>query len=166
MLISTGIPTEEDLRAVTPPAQRRKLGPVAMAECFQKIPCNPCAAACPRGAITMKHDINDCPEVNFDLCNGCGACLTRCPGLAIFIIDESWSGTSALIKLPFEYLPLPEAGQYAQGLNRAGEELGWFKVVRIIPGSSRSLTHTIYLEVPQELSMEIRNIREGGYRNG
>ena len=89
MLISTGIPTEEDLRAVTPPAQRRKLGPVAMAECFQKIPCNPCAAACPRGAITMKHDINDCPEVNFDLCNGCGACEYVCPTSAYRNYDAS-----------------------------------------------------------------------------
>ena len=69
------------------------------------------------------------------------------------------------MKLPFEYLPLPQAGQYAMGLNRAGEELGWFKVVQVIKGSARNLTHTICLEVPKELSMEVRNIREGGYRD-
>lgn len=166
MLISTGIPTKEDLQGVTPPAQRRAKGPVAMAECFQKIPCNPCAASCPVKAIHIGEDINECPTIDFDLCTGCGTCLTKCPGLAIFIVDESQGDTTALVRLPFEYLPLPEAGQYAMGLDRAGGELGWFKVARVIRGNSRNLTHTICLEVPKELSMEVRNIREGGYRNG
>ncbi len=166
MLISTGIPTKEDLQGVTPPAQRRAKGPVAMAECFQKIPCNPCAASCPVKAIHIGEDINECPTIDFDLCTGCGTCLTKCPGLAIFIVDESQGDATALVRLPFEYLPLPEAGQYAMGLDRAGGELGWFKVARVIRGNSRNLTQTICLEVPKELSMEVRNIREGGYRNG
>ena len=80
MLISTGIPTKEDLQGVTPPAQRRAKGPVAMAECFQKIPCNPCAASCPVKAIHIGEDINECPTIDFDLCTGCGTCLTKCPG--------------------------------------------------------------------------------------
>ena len=113
----------------------------------------------------MGNDINECPKIDFDLCTGCGVCLTKCPGLAIFIIDETYGADTALVKLPFEYLPLPQAGQYAMGLNRAGEELGWFKVVQVIKGSARNLTHTICLEVPKELSMEVRNIREGGYRD-
>ena len=166
MLISTGIPTKEDLAGVMPPAQRLAKGPVAMVECFQKIPCDPCAASCPAKAIQMGDDINECPKIDFDKCTGCGVCLTKCPGLAIFIIDETYSDTTALVKLPFEYLPLPEAGQYAMGLDRAGKELGWFKVARVVKGSSRNLTCTVCVEVPRELAMEVRNIREGGYRNG
>ena len=166
MLISTGIPTKEDLQGVMPPARRLAKGPVAMAECFQEIPCDPCAASCPSKAIQMGGDINECPKIDFDLCTGCGVCLTKCPGLAIFVIDETYGDATALVKLPFEYLPLPEAGQYAMGLDRAGKELGWFKVARVIKGSSRNLTCTVCVEVPKELSMEVRNIREGGYRNG
>lgn len=165
MLISTGIPTKEDLQGVTPSAERLAKGPVAIAECFQKIPCNPCVAACAQKAISMGEDINQCPVIDFDSCTGCGVCLTRCPGLAIFIVDETYSDTTAVVRLPFEYLPLPQAGQYAMGLNRSGEELGWFKVVKVIKGSPRNLTHTIWLEVPKQLSMEVRNIREGGYRD-
>ena len=85
MLISTGIPTKEDLQGVTPPAQRRAKGPVAMAECFQKIPCNPCAASCPVKAIHIGEDINECPTIDFDLCTGCGTCAARCPQQALSV---------------------------------------------------------------------------------
>ncbi|QJW44353.1 hypothetical protein HA075_22045 [bacterium BFN5] len=48
-------------------------GPTAIFECLQPIPCNPCADACPRGAITVK-EINDCPTLDKERCNGCGIC--------------------------------------------------------------------------------------------
>lgn len=166
MLISTGIPTKEDLQGVMPPAQRLAKGPVAMAECFQKIPCNPCSKACVKKAIRVEPDINQTPKVDFDVCNGCGVCLARCPGLAIFVVDMTYSETEALVKLPFEFLPVPQEGQLACGLNRAGEELGWFPVVKVISGGKKNMTYTISLAVPKELAMEVRNIRAGGYRDG
>ena len=61
MLAVDGIPTNEDLRAVLPEPGRLKQGPVAVIECFQQIPCNPCAEACPRGAITMPGSISERP---------------------------------------------------------------------------------------------------------
>ena len=156
MLIQTGIPSAEDILTVTPSEERFAKGPVAIAECFQKIPCNPCTMACAKKAIRVEPDINQTPRVDFDVCNGCGVCLTRCPGLAIFIVDKTYSDTEALIKLPFEFLPLPKEGQLACGLNRAGEEMGWFPVVKVIPGSKTNKTCT----------MEVRNIRAGGYQDG
>ncbi len=165
MLISTGIPSKEDIEKVKPSSQRLKKGPSVMIECFQNIPCNPCVASCRQGAITMAEDINSLPVVDFDKCTGCGLCVTRCPGLAIFIIDETFSQDKALVKLPFEYLPVPQVGQYACGLNRAGQEMGWFRVNRVTSGGKKNMTNVISLEVPHELSMEVRNIRDGGYRN-
>ncbi len=44
----------------------------------------------------------------------------KCPGLAIFIIDETYSETEATVLLPYEYLPLPKEGDYVTGLNRGG----------------------------------------------
>ena len=166
MLINDGIPTREDIQGVMPSPDRLAAGPVAIAECFQKIPCNPCTKACVKKAITVEPDINSTPVVDFDVCNGCGACVLRCPGLAIFIVDMTFSETHALVKLPFEFLPLPEEGQLAMGLNRAGEELGYFQVHRSVAGTGKNLTSRIELIVPRELAMEVRNIKAGGYRNG
>jgi Fe-S-cluster-containing hydrogenase component 2 len=165
MLINDGVPTKENIAEVTPSEERFKLGPVAIAECFQEIPCNPCTKACVKKAIRVEPDINSRPHVDFDVCNGCGSCLFKCPGLAIFIVDKTYSDTEALVKLPFEFLPVPEAGQYACGLDRAGNELGWFKVIKVVSGGKANMTQQITLAVPQELAMEIRNIRAGGYRN-
>lgn len=165
MLISTGIPSKEDIAGVTPPAERLAQGPVAMIECFQEIPCNPCVAACSKGAITMGRDINSLPVADFEKCNGCSLCVSRCPGLAIFVVDQTYSEDTALVKLPFEYVPVPKEGQYARGLNRAGEALGWFKVNKVTSGGKKNMTQVISLEVPQALAMEIRNIEVGGYRD-
>ena len=113
MLIQTGIPDKEAIEAVTPDETRFLKGAVAIAECFQKIPCNPCTKACVKKAIHIEPDINETPKIDFDVCNGCGACMLKCPGLAIFIVDKTYSSTEALIKLPFEFLPLPKKGELA-----------------------------------------------------
>ena len=165
MLINDGIPTKEDLLKIDPPPERLASGPVVIVECFQEIPCNPCIKACRRGAITMPRDINDIPLVDFDLCNGCGLCISLCPGLAIFVVDKTYSEDFALVKLPFEYVPLPQAGQYAVALDRAGKELGWFEVIKVTSGGKKNMTYTISLAVPQELAMEVRSIRVGGYKD-
>ena len=165
MLTETGIPTKENISAVTPPDERFAKGPVVVVECFQEIPCDPCVDACNFHAITKPKDINDLPQVDFDKCNGCGACIAQCPGLAIFVVDKTHSATHAVVRIPYEYVPVPEKGWYACGLNRAGEEMGWFEVVRVISGGAKNKTTVLWLAVPQELSMEVRNIRAGGFRN-
>ena len=162
MLINDGIPTKEDLIKVTPSQERFAEGPVAVVECFQEIPCNPCVKACRRGAISMPRDINDIPVVNAKLCNGCSLCISLCPGLAIFVIDMTYNEEFALVKLPYEYVPLPQVGQIVAGLNRAGEELGCFEVIKVTSGGKKNMTYTISLAVPKELAMEVRDIKVGG----
>jgi len=159
MLIKNGIPVKEDLDKITPAAERFAKGPVAIAECFQKIPCNPCIKACKRGAITMAGDINDLPAINTGLCNGCGLCISFCPGLAIFVIDRTYSERLALVKLPYEYVPVPQEGQFVTALSRAGDELGSFEVIKVFSGGNKNKTYTISLAVPQELVMDVRDIR-------
>jgi Fe-S-cluster-containing hydrogenase component 2 len=114
----------------------------------------------------MPQDINDLPLVDSERCNGCGLCISRCPGLAIFVVDLTYSEEFALVKLPFEYVPVPKAGQYAVAQDRAGQELGEFEVVKVTSGGRKNMTYTISLAVPRELAMEIRNIRVGGYKDG
>ena len=112
----------------------------------------------------MPGDINHLPVLDAEMCNGCGACILFCPGLAIFVVDKTWSGERAIVKIPFENVPVPQAGQYAAGLDRAGRELGWFEIVKVASGGKTNLTKIISLAVPQDLAMEVRNIRAGGYR--
>lgn len=166
MLNKTGIPSAEDLKKVYPSEERMRKGPVAIIECFQEIPCNPCTEACKQGAILPMKDINDLPEMEFDKCNGCGVCISRCPGLAIFIVDRSYSPTEAIVRIPYEYVPLPEPGEKVVCLNRAGEEVGCFEVKKVQSGGKKNMTYTIWLIVPQELCMEVRNIRLGGVTHG
>ena len=166
MLIQTGIPDKEAIEAVTPNETRFLKGAVAIAECFQKIPCNPCTKACVKKAIHIEPDINETPKIDFDVCNGCGACMLKCPGLAIFIVDKTYSPTEALVKLPFEFLPLPKKGELACGLNRSGEALGWFPVVQLIQGGAKNKTNIVCLAVPKDLAMDGRALKVGGYQNG
>ncbi|MCR6544514.1 4Fe-4S binding protein [Dehalobacterium formicoaceticum] len=166
MLNQTGIPGAADLRKVLPSEERMLQGPVAIIECFQEIPCNPCTEACKQGAILPMQDINDLPKMAFEKCNGCGLCISRCPGLAIFIVDFSYRPTEAVVRIPYEFVPLPEAGQKVMGLNRAGEVLGTFEVKKVQSGGKKNMTYTIWLVVPRELAMEVRNIRLGGDKHG
>ncbi len=161
MLMQDGIPTQEDLIRVFPPEDRLAKGSVAIAECFQEIPCNPCSRSCPQQAIQVLPDLNGTPVIDFDRCIGCGLCVTQCPGLAIFLVDMAYQNNSALIQLPYEFLPLPQPGQLVMCLDRAGEACGYHPV-RKVTGGKKNQTYLVSVEVPKELAMTIRNIRVGG----
>lgn len=139
-----------------PPQERLAKGPIAVFECFQSIPCNPCADACPRGAITVK-EINDCPIIDMELCNGCGVCMTHCPGLSIFVVDYSFGEETALLKIPYEFAPLPKVNEWVDALDRQGQCIDAGQVVRV--QQSPNKTSIIWLSIPKTLAMDIRNIR-------
>jgi len=157
MLTKDGIPSAEDLCEVTPPAARLKQGPVAVIECFQEIPCNPCADACPRGAITMPGNISSRPVFDESKCNGCGICVTRCPGLAIFILDYAYSETEAMLKIPYEFSPLPETGEEVEAVDRAGQIAGCASVARVQQQANK--TTVLWLTVSKNIALDVRNIR-------
>lgn len=160
MLEKTGIPTDDDLEKVIPDKKSLARGPVVIIECFQRIPCDPCAISCKLGAIKPFKDINDLPIVDFDKCTGCGICISSCPGLAIFVIDMNYSDEKSLIRLPHEMLPLPEKGEDVYALDRAGSILGKVKVVRVL--KIKNKTNIISLEVPKSMVMKVRSIKMEG----
>ena len=139
-----------------PSTERRAKGPVACIECFQHIPCNPCEASCPRHAITIGGEITDLPRLDEALCNGCGLCMTRCPGLAIFTVDES--GDSARVSFPYEYVPLPKAGDTVTCTDRDGRALTQGTVLRVRQSPAFDHTAVVTVEIPKELSMQVRFI--------
>ncbi|OGO76991.1 MAG: hypothetical protein A2Y23_03160 [Clostridiales bacterium GWB2_37_7] len=156
MLEKTGVATEQDLAKAIPTKERLAKGPVAIIECFQRIPCNPCYTSCKRGAIKEFEDINDTPEINFEICNGCGVCVSNCPGLAIVVVDESYSNEEALVKIPYEFLPLPVEGSFVTGLDREGKPVCRAKVMKVLNTKAMDRTPLITLAVPKELSMTVR----------
>ncbi|MDY6986339.1 MAG: 4Fe-4S binding protein [Candidatus Thermoplasmatota archaeon] len=124
-------------------------------ECYENIPCNPCVTSCPFGAIS-KQTITSVPEVDESKCTGCTICVSRCPGLAMFVIEEV--GDKAHITLPYEFLPLPERGEKVKTLNREGKVVGEAEVVRVLT-KGRDRTAAVTIEVPVELAGEVRNFR-------
>jgi len=157
MLKRTGVPTEENLEKIYPDKKRLTQGPVVIIECFQKIPCDPCAVSCKFGAIKPFKDINDLPQVDFNKCTGCGVCISACPGLAIFVLDENYSENESLIKLPYEMLPLPQKEEKVYALDRNGHTLCKVKVVRF--QKIKNKTNVVSIVVPKKLSGKIRSIK-------
>lgn len=161
MLEKTGVPTADDLQKVSPAPQRLAQGPVAVVECFQRIPCDPCFTACKKGAIKPFADINDLPEFDADRCDGCGLCISACPGLAIFVIHENYGATESLVKLPYEFLPVPQPGDTVQGLDREGQFVANARVVRVQDAPFRDKTLIVWLAVPKGTAMTVRHFRMG-----
>jgi Fe-S-cluster-containing hydrogenase component 2 len=133
-------------------------GPVAVAECVERIPCNPCEAACKFDAIHIGANIADIPKINFDACVACGACVSACSGLAIFVLDKSYSDTQGTVSFPFEYSTNIDAGSMVEAVNRGGEVVCRGKVVRIATTKASDRTTVIKLEVPIEWVDEVRGI--------
>ena len=121
----TGIPSAAELAACPgiPSEERMRKGRVAVIECVQEIPCNPCEGICRFGAITVGEHITNLPVLDEEKCTGCGQCVANCPGLAIVIVNKAFSETEETVEFPFEYLPLPEKGSTVDAVNRAGENV-------------------------------------------
>lgn len=160
-VIYDGYPSMEEIVAANgwPSEERFSKGPVAIAECVQEIPCNPCEAACPFQAIKIGTPITNTPRIIEEKCTGCGSCIAACSGLAIFVIDKTYSETEALVSFPFEYLPLPEKGDRAEALSRGGEPVCEGTVIRVMNPKRNDHTPVITVAVPKEKADEVRTIR-------
>lgn len=159
MFEKTGIPEKEMVMARFPSVERINKGPVAVVECYKEIPCNPCQTACKFNAIYVGEDINKIPILSPDNCTGCAICLSKCPGLAIMVVDGSKSQETVQIKIPYEFLPLPKVGDVVKALNREGQYIADVKVVNITNPKSFDRTPVIAVEADRKYLYELRNIR-------
>lgn len=158
-LQATGVPDREDVERILPSLERLRRGPVAIIECFQEIPCDPCAEACRHGAIKPFENVCDLPRIEHEGCNGCGTCVVRCPGLAIFIVDMSRGDGLAEVRVPYEYSPLPEAGELVAALDHQGREIAQATVLRVQRPAAFDRTALISLEVAEDKALAVRGLR-------
>ncbi|PKK93852.1 MAG: 4Fe-4S ferredoxin [Tenericutes bacterium HGW-Tenericutes-6] len=156
MLHKTGIPTE-DLVLSRFPEPSILLKPKAVLECYEDIPCNPCATSCPFQAIDIGANINKQPKLNPDLCTGCGLCVPSCPGLAIVIAQLK--GEEAYFKIPYEFHPFPEKHDVWDGVNRKGEVICDAKIEHVLVSKSNDHTAIITVSVPKAYLYEFITIR-------
>jgi len=160
-IIFTGVPSKEELKKAPgiPSKERMMKGPVAVIECIQEIPCNPCEAACPFEAIkiTSPH----VPYLDEEKCVGCGSCIPACPGLAIFVVNMAYSDSKALVSFPYEFLPLPEVGSEVEAVDREGKVVANGKVVSVKSSEKYNKTVVVTISVPKEFAEEVRGISLG-----
>lgn len=134
-------------------------GPVAVVECVQQIPCNPCEAACKFGAIKIGEPITNLPRIQEDNCTGCGVCVAQCPGLAIFIVNKAYSDTEATVAFPYEYTPVPKEGEEWEAVNRKGEVQCKAKIVKVMNPKAFDRTPVVTVAIPKEFADEVRSVK-------
>ncbi|KAA0002904.1 MAG: (4Fe-4S)-binding protein [Thermoplasmata archaeon] len=145
----TGVLKPSDIQM---PSEKYLKKGVAIVECVQEIPCNPCVDICPVQAISMEN-INALPIVNFEKCIGCTKCVAICPGLAIFVVKIN--GERGFLTLPYEFLPIPKEGEEVKIFNREGKEIGKGMVRKVKKAED---TYVITVETEKKCAIEGRHI--------
>lgn len=114
-----------------PATSERKEKPFVLIDCLYGFACNPCAFACPHGAIT-KTSTSTVPRIDFEKCVGCMKCIYQCPGLAIFGYDLK----RKQLFLPVEY-EVEEASEVFL-VDNNGSVLGEGVVIKVIKNSNKT----------------------------
>ena len=157
----TGILSHEELKAIPgyPSEEFLQKGPVAIIQCAEEIPCDPCVDACSKGAIRIEGNITSLPILLAEKCTGCGQCIPSCPGLAIFVVDMTYSKEEGLVKLPYEFLPLPQKGALVIVMDREGRDIGTGKIHSVLNSKRFDRTPIVTVCVPKGITLEVNHFR-------
>ncbi len=140
--------------------ERAARGPVAVVDCREEIPCNPCEEACARGAIKVGEDICASPRFDPGLCDGCGRCVTLCPGMAVFLLDRSHGKGVARVTVPYEMGGELLEGGEAWAMDEDGNALGTAEIVKVKRTGGRTGTLLVTVEVPEGWALKVRGVRD------
>ena len=139
-----------------PSREELEKGPCVCIECLEEIPCNPCETGCPGGAISVGEPITNIPVFDESKCTSCGLCIAACPGLAIFV--KRIMGTTASVRFPWEYLPMPKEGDDADMVGRDGAVVCKGKIAKVIMAEKFNKTALVTAEFPAEFVDEVVSI--------
>jgi Fe-S-cluster-containing hydrogenase component 2/bacterioferritin-associated ferredoxin len=139
--------------------EKAAAGAVAVVDCREEIPCNPCEKACRKGAIVVGEDICRPPRYEPDLCDGCGRCVSLCPGMAVFLLDRSAGAGQARVTVPYEMQEEIVKDSEAWAMDKEGNPLGKGKIVKTAKMGRRDKTVLVTIEVPEEWALKVRGVR-------
>ncbi len=162
--LASGYITLDDLRKVgnIPPNKILEERPVPIIEDIEEIPCTPCRDVCPTGAIIMP-SMNDPPKVMWEACTGCTLCVQACPGLAITLVNISFSrkvlkrNDIALVSIPYEMIPVPERGDRVRVYDRGHNYLCDSEVYSVIK-SIKFGTIVVNVLVPKQYALQAKHL--------
>ncbi|KUO71181.1 MAG: pyridine nucleotide-disulfide oxidoreductase [Desulfosporosinus sp. BRH_c37] len=157
-LLKKGYVEESEILLFPGVAKRSGVHPVI--ECTQNIPCNPCQDACPKKCIKIGDKITSLPAIDTEReCSGCGMCVASCPGQAIFLVNEEYEPGFASITIPYEFLPLPVAGDKGKALDRSGKDVCSAEVTTVRVAKAFDHTNLLTIKVPADAAMKARFFR-------
>jgi Fe-S-cluster-containing hydrogenase component 2 len=142
-----GFPKEKDFEK----------GLIAVIECDQDIPCNPCEEFCKKNAIKVGFPITNLPQFQVKSCDGCLECLRICPGLCIFGVNKNYSDDESLIYIPYEFLPLPFKGAGVKCLDRSGKEVCRGKVFKVLKSRKKQYSTIVGILVSKKYFNIVRH---------
>lgn len=154
-LLEKGYVAEDEIIRYPGVTVQKGIHPVI--ECTQNIPCNPCQDACPKGCISIGSNITSLPVVDAKHeCVGCGMCVASCSGQAIFLVQEDVEPGFGEVTIPYEFLPLPKAGDKGVALGRDGVKVCEAEVTRVRTAPAFDHTNLLTMKVPNEMLMKAR----------
>lgn len=77
-------------------------------------------------------------------------------GQAIFLVDEETEPGFGTVTLPYEFLPLPEAGEKGIALGRDGQKVCDCEVVSCKTAKAFDHTNLLTIKVPSDMTMKAR----------
>ena len=132
---------------------------VAVLECIEDIPCNPCETACPQGAITVGEPIINLPVIHAAKCTGCNLCIAACPGLAIVVVEKNYNENFAALSIPYELRPIPEQDQTVKTYDRKGYHIGEAAVIKVTQLKKYDKTCVVTVALPKDQIDIVRSVK-------
>jgi len=136
-------------------SKRVKEKPVALIDCPEEIPCNPCETICPFGAIKVGEPITNVPVLDEKKCTGCCRCISVCPGLAISVLNYNYNNSEATLTVPFEFLPLPEKGEEIIAVDIKGKRVAEGEIIKVVLPEKNNRTSLITFSFPKKFYKKV-----------
>lgn len=86
-------------------------------------------------------------------------CVASCSGQAIFLVDEGYEPDYATVTMPYEFLPLPQAGDKGTALDRSGKAVCSAEVVGVKSVPAFDHTNLLTIKVPVDMAYRARFFR-------